>query len=52
MAFAFHNIYYINDLSAMIYTLSEPILFADYTSVIISTENLDDFYLMTVFSLM
>jgi hypothetical protein len=43
-AFAF--IIYINDLPTTIKTLSESILFADDTSVIISSKNSDDFSAM------
>jgi hypothetical protein len=35
---------YINYLPLMIYSISEPILFADNTSVIISSRNFKDFY--------
>jgi hypothetical protein len=37
------SITYMNDLPATIKTLSEPIIFADDTSVIISNTNFDDF---------
>jgi hypothetical protein len=48
-ALAFHNIYiYIyNDLPPIIDTLSESILFADETNVIISSKNLNDFSTMS-----
>jgi hypothetical protein len=36
-------IIYINDLPPTINNLSKPIIFADDTSVLISTKNLDDF---------
>jgi hypothetical protein len=50
-AFAFLYIY-INDLPPTINTLSEPILFADDSSVIISSKNFYNFSTMsnTVFS--
>jgi hypothetical protein len=40
-------IIYINDLSPTINTLSEPILFTDDTSVIVSGKNFDDFPTMS-----
>jgi hypothetical protein len=46
MAFTFYNIY-INDLHLTINTLSEPILFTDDTSVMISGKNFDDFSAMS-----
>jgi hypothetical protein len=45
-AFDFHNIY-INDLPTTINILSEPILFTDDTSVIISSINFDDFSIVS-----
>jgi hypothetical protein len=39
-------IIYINDLPLRINSLSEPILFADDTSVIISNRNFEDFYMI------
>jgi hypothetical protein len=37
-------IIYVNDLPLRINSVSEPILIADYTSVIISNRNFEDFY--------
>jgi hypothetical protein len=39
-------IVYISDLPSTINTLLEPILFADDTSVLISSKNFDDFFAM------
>jgi hypothetical protein len=44
-------IIYINYILPTINTLSEPILFTDDTSVIISSKNFDDFFTMSNSSL-
>jgi hypothetical protein len=46
-ALTFHNIYKINDLPPTINISSEPIIFADDTSVIISSKMFDDFCAMS-----
>jgi hypothetical protein len=45
-AFAFHNIY-MNGLPSIINALSEPIIFADDNSIIISSKNVNGFCAMS-----